>query len=63
MSKVLNIDTNRKRLNAMGSVKEQNEIVCAEWLKIDVCRDWLEPVPENQHKAWCSVCDITLECS
>jgi hypothetical protein len=63
MSKVSKIDSNPKRVNAVGSVKEQSEIFCADWLKSDVYRDWLEPVPENQHKAWCSVCNITLDCS
>jgi hypothetical protein len=63
MSKVSKIDSNSKRVNAVGSVKEQSEIFCAEWSKIDMYKDWLEPVPENQHEAWCSVCNITLDCS
>jgi hypothetical protein len=43
-------------------VKEESEIFCADWLKTDVYKDWLEPIPENQHKAWCSVCSITFDC-
>jgi len=34
------------------------------WLvKNWVYRDWLEPIPGNQHKAWCSVCGITFDYS
>lgn len=44
-------------------MKEESEIFCADWLKTDVYRDWLEPIPENQHKAWCSVCSITFDYS
>jgi len=47
----------------MGSVGNQSETFCVDWLKIDAFKDWLEPVADDQHKAWCSVCNITLDCS
>lgn len=47
----------------MGSVENETETFSEEWLKIDTFKDWLERVPEDQYKAKCSVCNITLDCS
>ncbi|XP_069670599.1 uncharacterized protein [Periplaneta americana] len=63
MSKVLKIHTIPKSLNTMGSVENQHETFCDDLLKIDAFKDWLEPVPEDQYKALCSVCNVTLDCS
>jgi len=63
MSKVLKIDSTSEGVNAVWSVKRKVKLFCADWLKTDVYKDWLEPIPENQHKAWCSVRIITFDCS
>jgi len=47
----------------MVSVENHSETFSEDWLKIDTFKDWLERVPEDQHKARCSVCNITLDCS
>jgi hypothetical protein len=63
MSKVLKINASPKSLNAVGSAENQSESFCADWLKINAFKDWLEPVAENEYKAWCSVCNVTLDSS
>lgn len=47
----------------MGSVENERETFSEEWLKIDTFKDWLERVPEDQYKARCSMCNITLDCN
>lgn len=63
MSKVFKIHTVSKSLKTMGSIENETETFSEEWLKIDTFKDWLERVAEDQYKARCSVCNITLDCN
>lgn len=63
MSKVLKVHTVPKRVETMGTVENECEAFCDEWLQIDTFKDWLERVPEDQYKARCAVCKVTLDCS
>jgi len=63
MSKVLKVHTVPKRVETMGTVENDCEAFCDEWLQIDTFKDWLERVPEDQYKARCAVCKVTLDCS
>lgn len=63
MSKILKIRMSPKSLNAVASEENQSESFCADWLKIEGFKDWLEPMADNPYKAWCSVCNVTLDCS
>jgi hypothetical protein len=63
MSKVLKVHTVPKRVETMGTVENECEAFSDEWLQIDTFKDWLERVPEDQYKARCAVCKVTLDCS
>jgi hypothetical protein len=63
MSKVLKIQTTSKSLKTMGSVENESETFSEELLNIDTFKGWLERVPEDEYKARCSVCNITVDCN